>query len=379
MKKLLLFTVFLSGIAWAQDCDIEKPIISKIKLSVGKTIYPDQLEYYNGNKKTKVENDEFVIIGIEKSMFLSDYFYIAIVDSIEGIMPAEYFSLPTSTKTCLLNQTNDDMERRRFVAQNYYFDKNNNSSSPNSKKETTPGLEKKDTMPIAGISKSYAALYDDYKVERKYLKSLKENQPILIYDVKINEIKDTYLAVYTESDSGYINIKEAFVRSEDELKSMSKSNLEKRKYYAKYFAVEFYKSELEKEIKTYEDYQKIGLMVTQKKYAYAEYGGQFGLTLTFYNGYKKDIKYIDLTIRSYNRVGDPIQDDLGRNVVRPQVIGPLSADSEATVTFDELFWDDRDVINRLVITYMKVTFMDGSVKEITDVSKHLAKDVYNQK
>ncbi|MBO6213742.1 hypothetical protein, partial [Algoriella sp.] len=65
--------------------------------------------------------------------------------------------------------------------------------------------------------------------------------------------------------------------------------------------------------------------------------------------------------------------------VRPQIIGPLHFDNFSTVTFDKLFYDVNDVISYLVITYMKVTFMDGTTKEIKNVNNNLGEDVYNGK
>ena len=135
--------------------------------------------------------------------------------------------------------------------------------------------------------------------------------------------------------------------------------------------------ELKKELTKYQNYSKKGIVLTDKSYAYEEYGPAFGLNLEFYNGFKKNIKYIDLTVRSYNRVGDPISDYFGKSVARPKVIGPLETDSSASVTFDDLFYDERDVISYLVITYMKITFMDGTIKEIKNVNNHLGEDVYN--
>lgn len=102
--------------------------------------------------------------------------------------------------------------------------------------------------------------------------------------------------------------------------------------------------------------QKNGLVITGENFSFSEYGEQFGLKLKFYNGYKKDTKYIELTVRPYNREGDKMSDDFGRDVSRIKVIGPLRSDGSSEVEFDDMFWDDRDVITYLVITYMKVTF-----------------------
>lgn len=240
---------------------------------------------------------------------------------------------------------------------------------------------KNDTLPVLGIAKNeFATLYDNFDSSRSYIKSLDQKEFVYIYDSKTNKYNEEYYAVFTNKlDSGYVKVDDIFMSNEEGYNKFTKENAQKRKRTAYSLALGFAISVLEKEIEEYDNYNKIGLVVTRKEYAYADYGSEFGLDFSFYNGYNKDIKYIDLTVRSYNRVGDPISDDLGRNVRRIEIIGPIKSESEGSARFDDLFWDGRDVISRLVITYMKVTFMDGSVREIKDVSKHMGKKVYNKK
>lgn len=130
--------------------------------------------------------------------------------------------------------------------------------------------------------------------------------------------------------------------------------------------------------KILEEYDKKGLVITNKEYSYS-YGGFFGLDLQFYNGYNKTIKYIDLTIRPYNRVGDLTHDEIGRDVMRLQLIGPAEPKTIFSNNFDELFYDDNNIIHTLVITYIKITFTDNTTKKITDINNHLGINVYNGK
>lgn len=135
------------------------------------------------------------------------------------------------------------------------------------------------------------------------------------------------------------------------------------------------KEETEKLI---EEYNKKGLVITEKEYAYSS-GGFFGLRVEFYNGSNKTIKYIDLTIRPYNRVGDLTRDEIGREVNRIQIIGPAEAKTIFSFSSDDLFYDPNDIIHTLVITYMKITYMDNTTQTITNISNHLGLDVYNGK
>ena len=131
-------------------------------------------------------------------------------------------------------------------------------------------------------------------------------------------------------------------------------------------------------IEHYKKWDAMKFVITNKEYAYAEYGSQFGLKISMYNGYKKTIKYVSFTVRPYNRVGDVTYDDLGRNKKIVQVIGPIAYGKEVSVTFNNMFWDDRDIIDCLSITHIKLEFMDGSVIPISNVSKHLDSTVSNK-
>ena len=101
------------------------------------------------------------------------------------------------------------------------------------------------------------------------------------------------------------------------------------------------------------------ILIIGQDYSYSHY--QFGLKFKFYNCYQKEIKYINLTICAYNRVGDLQRDDIGQSKKEVRCIGPLEKGEVGTYDFDELFWDENDIIHRLVVTNVKLTFMDNSV------------------
>lgn len=232
------------------------------------------------------------------------------------------------------------------------------------------GVVLKDNINLKNSPKSYS-------YSNNYLS---KGDAVFIYSFEKSDNLEWYYGVYKDTLKGYLreneieipeNFKEYFINNT--------GGNEIRESLAERNSNFFLLSKIDKEIAKYEKYRKIGLIITEKKFSYAEYGGQFGLKLKFYNGYQKDIKYIEFTIRPYNRVGDKMHDDLGRDVARAKLIGPLESDTSSSIEFDDLFWDDKDVISYLVITYMKVTFMDGTIKEIRDVNKHFSEDIYNGK
>ena len=75
------------------------------------------------------------------------------------------------------------------------------------------------------------------------------------------------------------------------------------------------KLEREKEQKSIDStlrvYKQKQIFIWNQKYAYGDYG-QFGLEWMFYNCFNKVIKYIEITIKPYNQVGDIQRDDIGR-------------------------------------------------------------------
>ncbi|GGF00488.1 hypothetical protein SAMN05443634_105206 [Chishuiella changwenlii] len=239
---------------------------------------------------------------------------------------------------------------------------------------------------ISGINtygKYYRSLNDAKDLYSKNATYVEEPTPVLLVEYIPNRIfkgflKDDYENPIYIKEEDFSNDSENILEREYLRRSKDKG-AELRTNIAKYIITSLIIKESDKEIRKYENYQKKGLIITSKEYVYEDYSDAFGLDLQFYNGYKKTIKYIELTVRSYNQVGDAQSDYFGKTVVRPRVIGPLKHDEFSSVEFNNLFYDVNDVISYLVITYMKVTFMDGTVKEIKNVNNNLGEDVYNGK
>lgn len=241
-----------------------------------------------------------------------------------------------------------------------------------------------DTACLIAIVKKNTYLKDSpsYYSSTNYDKDITDGDAIFLY--QIHESKkpygsdsELYYACYYDRDSGYIRANDVFISKDDKdyLENATAENYIKRRDDAKTMALLHYYEKLKQFIALYETYDKKGFVITNKEYAYSDY--QFGLKLTFYNGYSKDIKYIDFTVRPYNRVGDIVFDDLRRNKFSGQIIGPLKKKTESSVTFDEMFWDDKDIIECIKITYLKITFMDGTIKVISNIAGQLGKEVYN--
>lgn len=120
-------------------------------------------------------------------------------------------------------------------------------------------------------------------------------------------------------------------------------------------------SKIEKQISArLKDFNRKEIFLLLQKYSYSD--SRFGLKFRFYNCFKKAIKYIHITIRPYNQVYDIQRDYIGRTVANVRCIGPLFSGEQADFDFDELFWDENDVIRYLYVTNIKFIFMDNTTR-----------------
>ena len=119
------------------------------------------------------------------------------------------------------------------------------------------------------------------------------------------------------------------------------------------------------------------IFILKDLYSYSEY--RFGKKFKFYNCFNKRIKYINITLTAYNGVGDIQRDDIGRSSAKLRGIGPIEKGDIASYDWDELFWDDNNIINKVLITNITFTFFDGTTKSYSgkaNIDKHRAANCY---
>lgn len=111
-----------------------------------------------------------------------------------------------------------------------------------------------------------------------------------------------------------------------------------------------------------------------------EYSHQFGMHFKIYNCFSKTIKYVEFTLTNYNAVGDVQRDDFGRASRTVKGIGPIEPEEGGTYSWDDIFWDDRGVIDRTKLTNVKFIFKDGTTRVFsgsTNINKHMASDAWD--
>lgn len=123
----------------------------------------------------------------------------------------------------------------------------------------------------------------------------------------------------------------------------------------------------------YNELNRRQIFILKDLYSYSEY--RFGKKFKFYNCFNKRIKYINITLTAYNSVGDIQHDDIGRSSAKLRGIGPIEKGDIAFFDWDEIFWDDNDIIDEVVITKITFTFFDGTTKSYSgraNIDKHRA-------
>ena len=127
----------------------------------------------------------------------------------------------------------------------------------------------------------------------------------------------------------------------------------------------------------YNELNRKQIFILKDLYSYSEY--RFGKKFKFYNCFNKRIKYINITLTAYNGVGDIQHDDIGRSSAKLRGIGPIEKGDIASYDWDDLFWDDNDIIDMVLITNITFTFFDGTTKSYSgkaNIDKHRAANCY---
>lgn len=100
-----------------------------------------------------------------------------------------------------------------------------------------------------------------------------------------------------------------------------------------------------------------------------------GFEVEVFNPTKKPMKYITFTVVGINAVGDPVRDGVRGNSSTLRGIGPIEPGETASYS-KEYMWM-TDIVQSFRIKSVKVEYMDGSSRIVSDVNKvRLSKQNY---
>lgn len=237
-------------------------------------------------------------------------------------------------------------------------------------------VHKGDTLAVF----SYNASEDKYVARFRYANLLFKSGDIKFLDTKETTTKGKYSwetkTIKTSADADFLKGKgdkgkeQRFIAAADYDDVQTRIYLEKLKA-----AIDKYDKEVAYKKKNQIFIEGIGYV-----YDSNEYSNRFGMRFDIYNCFSKTIKYVELTMTNYNAVGDVQRDDMGRSSRTVRGIGPIEPEDGGRYSWDDIFWDDRDVIDKTRLTNVKFIFKDGTTKVFSgyaNIKKHMSSDAWD--
>lgn len=116
--------------------------------------------------------------------------------------------------------------------------------------------------------------------------------------------------------------------------------------------------------------KKIGLLISQKSiYDASEFTDGTNFECEVVNLSEKTIKYITFSIQGYNSVNDKVG-----TIKQLKGIGPITNNSSSRYSFEYVWL--TDIVDSFKIVLIKIQYMDGSIKNITNVESIYDKNDY---
>lgn len=125
--------------------------------------------------------------------------------------------------------------------------------------------------------------------------------------------------------------------------------------------------ELQEAIKALDATRKHGIAVLDSGvYDVSEHTEGTGFRISVYNPTKKAIKYVTVSLVGLNAVGDPVRGPLRNTTIATlRGIGPIDPDDSASYSKDYMWM--TDIVEDFRISSIKVEYMDGSSKTVTNL------------
>ena len=227
---------------------------------------------------------------------------------------------------------------------------------------------------------SYKASEDKYVARFRYSNLLFEPEDIEFLDTKTTTTEGQYSwerkTVKTSEDANYLKEKKEEGREQRFIVATKYDDEQTRIWISKL------QSALDEYNKDIAYKKRNQIFITGIGYAYDsnEYSSRFGMQFDIYNCFSKTIKYVEFTMTNYNAVGDVQRDDIGWSSRTVRGIGPIEPEDGGRYSWDDIFWDDRDVIDKTRLTNVKFIFTDGTTKVFhgyANIKRHMTPDAWD--
>ena len=242
--------------------------------------------------------------------------------------------------------------------------------------DRTIEVAKGDTLAIF----SYNASDDKYVARFHFANLLFKSQTIEFIDTKTTTKEGEYSwerkTIKSSEDANYLKSRGDEGREQRFLIALEYDNVQTKIW------IDRLNSEIDEYNREVAYKKKNQIFITRIGYAYDdnEYSHQFGMKFGVYNCFNKTIKYVEFTMTNYNAVGDVQRDDFGHSSKTVKGIGPIAPEDGGTYVFDDVFWDDRDVIEKTRLVNVKFIFTDGTTKVFSgyaNVKKHMTANAWD--
>ena len=242
--------------------------------------------------------------------------------------------------------------------------------------DRTIEVDKGDTLAIF----SYKASEDKYVARFRYANLLFKSDDIEFLDTKKTTTEGKYSwerkTIKTSADADFLKAKGEEGKEQRFDAAAAYDEIQTKIYIDKLSeAIDNYKKEV-----AYKKKNQIFITGIGYDFDSNEYSHRFGMRFDIYNCFSKTIKYVEFTLTNYNAVGDVQRDDLGRSSRTVRGIGPIEPEDGGRYSWDDIFWDDRDVIDKTRLTNVKFIFTDGTTKVFSgyaNIRKHMTSDAWD--
>jgi hypothetical protein len=120
--------------------------------------------------------------------------------------------------------------------------------------------------------------------------------------------------------------------------------------------------------------QKAGIAIMEyTAFDNSEYTDGTGFRIKFFNPTKKTIKYINISFVGINTVNDKVLNKYGGSYINNvRCVGPIKQYEEAEFEWDYVWF--TDIVETVKLVSIKVQYMDGSIRTITDFKNIIVKE-----
>lgn len=136
--------------------------------------------------------------------------------------------------------------------------------------------------------------------------------------------------------------------------------------HGKYIGQIYHKSKIDEIIKFTNNCSSKGLCIIEWSiFDESEHTDGTSFKINVLNPTKKTIKYLWFTLVGYNPVGDKVFERTKQSTsITLKAVGPIAPDENGSYNFDYVWF--TDLVETAKITQIKIQFMDGSIKLITN-------------